>query len=121
MIRPPVNLFLREVDLTLAEAARRGGFVSANGATIDRMLLRSLAVRPGHTLEDYADEFVTAFLGKTGNLTREIAYESSIELHVVLSIFSDGQRAPRKVYLAVVRRFQVVIAICFVTRPEEWE
>lgn len=122
LIRPPVNVDLQEQNPTFAVAQTTGGFVSACESTVDRMTMLLFQNDKKKPLTKYADEFYEALEknGYTGG-SREKPIQDSDTDHAFVADYpaANGQPAS-KLYIALKRRQDVIIALTYQTRPEEF-
>ncbi len=122
LIRPPVNVDLHEENPTFAVAQTTGGFVSACEGTVDRMTMLLFQNDKKKPLAKYADEFYSALEknGYTGG-TREKPQVDSDTDHVFVAEYPPaGGQPASKLYIALKRRQDVIIALTYQTRPDEY-
>ena len=122
LIRTPVNVDLHEENPTFAVAQTTGGFVSACEGTVDRMTMLIFQNDTKKPLGKYADEFYSALEknGYTGG-TRETPQVDSDTDHAFVAEYpAAGGQPASKLYIALKRRQDVIIALTYQTRPDEW-
>lgn len=122
LIRAPLNVDLQEQNPALAIAQTTGGFVSACEGTVDRMILNLYQNDKKKPLTKYADELFEALekSGYTGG-TREKPLQDSDTDHAFIADYpaANGQPAS-KLYIALKRRQDVIVALTYQTRTEEF-
>jgi hypothetical protein len=122
LIRPPVNVDLHEENPTFAVAQTTGGFVSACEGTVDRMTMLIFQNDKKKPLTKYADEFYTALEknGYTGGTRDKPVVDSDTDHAFVAEYPAAGGQPASKLYIALKRRQDVIIALTYQTRPEEF-
>lgn len=122
LIRPPVNVDLHEENPTFAVAQTTGGFVSACEGTVDRMTMLLFQNDKKKKLAAYADEFYAALEknGYTGGTRSPAQVDSDTDHAFVAEYPAAGGQPASKLYIALKRRQDVIIALTYQTRPEEF-
>jgi hypothetical protein len=122
LIRTPVNVDLHEENPTFAVAQTTGGFVSACEGTVDRMTMLVFQNDKKKKLSTYADEFYSALEknGYTGGTRNPAVVDSDTDHAFVAEYPAAGGQPASKMYIALKRRQDVIIALTFQTRPEEY-
>ena len=122
LIRTPINVDLHEENPTFAVAQTTGGFVSACEGTIDRMTMIIFQNDKKKKLTTYADEFYTALEknGYTGGTRAAPMVDSDTDHAFVAEYPAAGGQPASKLYIALKRRQDVIIALTYQTRPEEY-
>jgi hypothetical protein len=122
LIRPPVNVELHEENPTFAVAQTTGGFVSACEGTIDRMTMLIFQNDKKKPLAKYADEFYSALEknGYTGGTRDKPSVDSDTDHAFVAEYPAAGGQPASKLYIALKRRQDVIIALTYQTRPDEF-
>lgn len=122
LIRTPINVDLQEQNPTFAVAQTTGGFVSACEGTVDRMMLNLYQNDKKKPLAKYADELYEA-LEKGGyhNGTREKPLVDTDTDHAFVADYpAAGGQPASKLYIALKRRQDVIVALTYQTRSEEF-
>jgi hypothetical protein len=122
LIRPPINVDIHEENPTFAVAQTTGGFVSACEGTVDRMTMLVFQNDKKKKLSVYADEFYTALEknGYTGGTRAPAVVDSDTDHAFVAEYPAAGGQPASKMYIALKRRQDVIIALTYQTRPEEF-
>jgi hypothetical protein len=122
LIRAPVNVDLVEQNPTFAVAQTTGGFVSACEGTVDRMTMLLFQNDKKKPLTKYADEFYEALEknGYTGGTREKPQVDSDTDHAFVAEYPAAGGQPASKLFIALKRRQDVIIALTYQTRPDEW-